>query len=133
MVTTTIIVGKFILIMATAILFSIISIFFGLYYLVKAIYFAKASSDTAKLRHYLLTAVVYLIFLPICILIISSNIIVPLAATVQSQIEVEHSISVSGAVMIHQTNPFYLYLYILALGGIAYWIKNYKEIYKKKV
>lgn len=128
---TTILVGRYLIIMGTAFLASFISILFGGYYLVKAFYFGKLSTNYTKLQHYYITAITYIVLIPIVVLVMSHSLLAPYFGRSETAIEVKGGILVKSTEMIHNTNPLEIYLGMLALGGIVYWLKNYIKIHKK--
>jgi len=128
---TTILAGRYLIIMGTAFIASFISILFGAYYLVKAIYFGKMSTNYNKLRHYYITAINYIVLVPILVLVISHNFLAPHFGTSKTPIEAKEGLIIESTQIIHQTDPLHIYIGMIALAGVIYWIRDHIKIRKQ--
>lgn len=111
---------------------SLISIFFGVYYLIKAVHMKNSTSDYHKIQHYFLTGVVYIAFLPVILLTLSHSFLAPLFAISKEPIPTTESILLTSTEVIHETNPIIIYIYMLASVVFIYWLLNYIKVHKKK-
>ena len=116
--------------MGVALVVSFVSVLFGFYYLIRAFYIAKDAKDYKKIQHYFITAFIYLIFVPIVIITGTHSFIAPLLAMVAEPIQTSQTIVLTATEVVHERNPFQIYLFILGIGGICYWLYRYFKFNK---
>ena len=110
---------------------SLVSVFIGIYYVIKAIFLSKDSKNYKKVQHFFIVAGIYILCLPLMIISFTHGIMGPLLLLNLQQAPT-NGISIATSKMILERSPFEMYAFILGFAGIVFGIKKIIHFYLEK-
>lgn len=130
MAVTHIILEKYLVIMGISLFVSLISMFFGSYYIAKGMYMLKDFKRYSRIEYTFVTGGIYLIFVPILLILIADTILTPLFAISSAiPMQAQTRFVLSATEIVHRRTGIEIYMMLLAIVAIVNWIHMRRKAY----